>query len=135
MTDRAKRLGKLLGVHETLEALGEARRAGFLAEARRLRDEARSLAERVDDSQSLSTLFPALYHDRIRKCLGEAQDAEAAAGREADALARLRLRAENIRRARDAERASAERLQAERLVLDWVEARQAAASSAKQNGG
>lgn len=135
MTDRVKRLGKLLGVHETLEALGEARRAGFLAEARALREEARDLAERLDDAQSLSALFPALYHDRIQRCLAQAREAEEAAAREAEALARLRLRAKSIRRARDEEQAAAERQQAERLVLDWVEARQAAASSAKHNGG
>ncbi|HEV7253120.1 MAG TPA: hypothetical protein VGN97_08460 [Mesorhizobium sp.] len=135
MTDRAKRLEKLLGVHQTLEALGEARRAGLAAEARRRREEARHLAERLDDPQSLSTLFPALFHDRIQKCLAGAQDAEAAAAREAEMLARLRLRTENIRRARDEEQAGDERRKAERLVLDWVEARQAAASSAKHNGG
>lgn len=134
MTDRVKRLGKLLDVHATLESLGEARRAAHLAQARLAREEAQALAARFDDAQSLSALFPALYHARIQNALAAAQAAEAEAAREAEALGLLRLRAKGIGRLRDEAQAAAERARAEALMLDWVEARQALASSRGQTG-
>ena len=129
MRARARRFDKLLGLHATLEALGEARRAGHLAAAHAARQEAEALVRGFDDPQSLSALFPALYHARIGACLAQAEADEAAAIAQARKLAELRLRAGAIGRARDAAHAAAERGDAERLALDWVEGRQAAASS------
>ncbi len=65
MTTRQQRLKKLVAVQEQLKALHETRRATLLAEAHAAEAEAHALAQRFDEPNSLSGLFPDLYNRRI----------------------------------------------------------------------
>jgi len=121
MSARRNRLKKLVEVQEQLKALHEARRAGFLAEAAAAEAEAQALARRFDEADSLSALFPELYHRRIA---GELERRDASlenARREAGMLAAASARTNMVERAyRDASRRD-ERRRADRERLDLIE--------------
>ncbi|WP_265519458.1 hypothetical protein [Nitratireductor luteus] len=65
--DSRKRLARLVTLQERLKELHEARRAGHLREAAAAEEEMRELARRFDEPESLSSLFPELYHARIAR--------------------------------------------------------------------
>ena len=121
MSARRERLRKLVTVQEQLKALHEARRAGFLAEAAAAEAEAQALARRFDEADSLSALFPELYHRRIA---GELERRDASlenARREAGMVAAASARTNMVERAyRDASRHD-ERRRADRERLDLIE--------------
>ncbi len=121
MSARRNRLKKLVEVQEQLKALHEARRAGFLAEAAAAEAEAQALARRFDEADSLSALFPELYHRRIA---GELERRDASlenARREAGMVAAASARTNMVERAyRDASRHD-ERRRADRERLDLIE--------------
>lgn len=121
MSARRNRLKKLVEVQEQLKALHEARRAGFLAEAAAAEAEAQALARRFDEADSLSALFPELYHRRIA---GELERRDASlenARREAGMVAAASARTNMVERAyRDASRRD-ERRRADRERLDLIE--------------
>lgn len=95
MATRKDRLKKLVSVQEQLKALHEMRRAGFLADAASAESEAAELRERFDATDSLSALFPELYHRRIDQALiraaGSLNLASEEAGRVAAATARTKM--------------------------------------------
>jgi hypothetical protein len=108
-------------VQEQLKALHEARRAGFLAEAAAAEAEAVALAERFDDANSLSALFPDLYHRRIAGAAARRDASTESAVREAGLVATATARVNMVERAyRDASRHE-ERRRADRDRLDLIE--------------
>jgi hypothetical protein len=92
---RKERLKKLVSVQEQLKAFHEMRHAGFRAAASAAQREADALRERFDAADSMSVLFPEVYHRRIESALqGAASNltlAEAEAGKVATATARTNM--------------------------------------------
>ena len=64
MTDRVQRLKKLLVLQEQLKAMHEMRHAGFVAEAVAAKQEAAEIVDRFNAEDSMSAMFPELYHRR-----------------------------------------------------------------------
>lgn len=123
MDPRIKRLAKLVAVHGQLKTVHEGRRAGFLEAAHQAKAEAEALIRRFDEADSLSGLFPELYHARIEAAWTREAEQGLLAEAEARKLASLTLRERSIAEELGRLRAGAERAAAERAALDWVEAR------------
>jgi hypothetical protein len=120
MTDRAKRLRKLLTVQEKLKALHETRHAGYVAAAAAAHTDAEDLAERFDAEDSLAMSFPDVYNRHISSALSRERAnqrlAEAEAGRVAMATAHTNM----VERAwREVSRAD-ERSRTERDLLELL---------------
>lgn len=81
MTTRKDRLKKLVKVQEQLTALHETRHATFLAAANAAEAEARELIGHFDQDNSLSGLFPDLYHRRIAQAVVRQEKSLKAPGR------------------------------------------------------
>jgi len=121
MATRAARLAKLLEVQEQLKALHETRRAGFLAAAAAAEDEARRLAARFDEADSLSGLFPELYHRRIANALAERDRNVEQARHEAGLVAQATLRTNMVERSYRQTSREEERRQEDRQRLEIIE--------------
>lgn len=102
MPTRRQRLSKLVSVQEQLKAFHEARHAGLVAGAASAGQEARELAGRFDDPDSLASLFPEVYHAGIAAALHReaalTRKAESAADDVAVANARGNMVERNYRR-------------------------------------
>ncbi|MDN2567261.1 hypothetical protein N1F89_13615 [Aquibium sp. A9E412] len=120
MTTRGKRLKKLVEVQGKLKALHEARHAGHLADARRAEDEAQALAGRFQAEDSLSGLFPELYHRRIADAVDRGRRRREDAAAEADRLALASARTTVVERAYREAAASEERAAEDRERLEAV---------------
>jgi len=122
-TDRSKRLGKLLKLQDKLKALHETRHAHHVAAAVQAEAEASEIAARFDDPDSLSSMFPEVYHRRINAAVTRRDRSRDAAEQEA-----TRVNAANVRRGivEDAYREAirtAERTSGDRERLEIVERR------------
>lgn len=121
MSSRKDRLKKLVEVQEQLKALHEMRRAGFLAKAVAAEREAGEIAARFDAPDSLSTLFPEIYQQRIAAALVERDRNIEAARLETGSLATATARANMVERTyRDARREH-ERHRSDRERLELIE--------------
>ncbi|MCG7504697.1 hypothetical protein [Mesorhizobium retamae] len=121
MSTRKDRLKKLVEVQEQLKALHEMRRAGFLAKAVAAGQEAADIAARFDAPDSLSTLFPEIYQQRIAAALAERDRNLEAARLETGNLATATARTNMVERAyRDARREH-ERQRSDRERLELIE--------------
>jgi hypothetical protein len=108
-------------VQSQLKAMHETRHAGFLAEAAAAQNEAIEMATRFDAEDSLSGIFPEIYHQRIDKARTRQVEQEQLARDEAGKVATATARTNMVERAyRDARRWD-ERLTADRERLDMVE--------------
>jgi hypothetical protein len=118
VTTRVERLKKLLVLQEQLKALHELRHAGFVAEAVAAKKEAAEIVDRFNSDDSLSALFPEVYHRRIDSALmredANRKLASGEAGKVAMATARTNMVERNYREVRAAderERGDKERLE------------------------
>lgn len=118
MTTRVQRLKKLLVLQEQLKAMHELRHAGFVAGAVAAKADADELVDRFNAEDSLSGLFPDVYHRGIGKALSREQQnrrlAEGEANKVVTATARANMVERNWRDARNAddrERGDRERLE------------------------
>ena len=118
MTTRVERLKKLLVLQEQLKAMHELRHAGFVAEAVAAKNEAEELVDRFNSEESMSALFPEVYHRRIGSALSREETntrlATGEAAKVATATARTNMVERNYREARAAderERGDRERLE------------------------
>ena len=120
MTTRVQRLKKLLAVQEQMKALHETRHAGFLAEIAAAKADATEIVDRFNAEDSMSGLFPGIYHRRIAAAgLRETANRDMAAteaARIATATARTNMVERSFRQARDRE----ERDRADRERLDLI---------------
>lgn len=120
MASRAQRLGKLLEVQRQMKALHEMRHATHLADAIAAAREAEEVAKRFDESNSLSALFPEVYHRRISQALAREEASRALAEQEirniAIAFARLDVVEKDYRAALALERRMAEEREAVEMV-------------------
>jgi hypothetical protein len=99
LATRKERLKKLVSVQEQLKALHEMRRAGFLAEAASAESEAADLRRRFDAEDSLSALFPEIYHRRIDQAVMRAASSLNLAQEEAARVAAASARTKMVERA------------------------------------
>ena len=118
MTTRLQRLKKLLTLQEQLKAMHEIRHAGFVAEAVAAKQEAADIVDRFNAEDSMSALFPEVYHRRIGSALTREDTnrkyASSEAAKVATAAARTNLVERTYREARTAderERGDKERLE------------------------
>ena len=123
MRSRKERLSKLMDVQEQLKALHETRRAGHLASAAAAEAEASQLVTRFDEADSLSGLFPEIYHRRIAAALSRKDTELLLAQEEATRIAAATARTNMVERAwRDLSRKD-ERQQGDRDRLELIEQR------------
>ena len=118
---RKERLRKLVEVQEQLKALHETRRAGFLAAAVSADEDARRLAARFDEEESLAALFPELYHRRIASALAERDRNVELARHEAGLVAQATLRTNMVERSYRQSSREEERRQEDRQRLEIIE--------------
>ena len=118
MTTRVERLKKLLTLQEQLKAMHEIRHAGFVAEAVAAKQEAADIVDRFNAEDSMSALFPEVYHRRIGSALTREDTnrkyASSEAAKVATAAARTNMVERTYREARVAderERGDKERLE------------------------
>ena len=124
MSTRKDRLKKLVKVQEQLKALHETRHATFLAAAGAAEAEARELVGHFDQADSLSALFPDLYHRRIAQAVVRQEANLASARQEAGLIAAATARTNMVERAYKDVRNRDERERSDRERLDIIAQKQ-----------
>jgi hypothetical protein len=120
MSIRKDRLKKLVKVQEQLKALHETRHATFLAAASAAEAEARDLVGHFDQADTLSGLFPDLYHRRIASAVGRQEASLESARQEASLIAAATARTNMVERAYKDVRNRDERERSDRERLDII---------------
>ena len=104
--ERKRRLAKLVRLERRLKSVHETRHAGHLAAASRSAEDAAAISARIDAPDSLSGLFPELYHRHVEASLAAREKSLEQARREEKAIAAATIRATRVgERYRDAARA------------------------------
>ncbi|RWO68890.1 MAG: hypothetical protein EOS17_16440 [Mesorhizobium sp.] len=124
MSTRKDRLKKLVKVQEQLKALHETRHATFLAAASAAEAEAKELVGHFDQADSLSALFPDLYHRRIAQAVVRQEANLASARQEASLIAAATARTNMVERAYKDVRNRDERERSDRERLDLITQKQ-----------
>jgi len=119
--EHARRLAKLVKLQNQLKALHENRRAALLAKAGAAGREAEELAAKFDEADSLSALFPEIYHKRISDAVIVRDASLDAAGAEAERLTTATLRARIVEEAHRLASRHADRQSGERDLLDLLD--------------
>ncbi|MBZ9809843.1 hypothetical protein LB542_14810 [Mesorhizobium sp. BR1-1-9] len=120
MSTRKDRLKKLVKVQEQLKALHETRHATLLAAANAAEAEAKALVEHFDKDNSLSGLFPDLYHRRIAQAVVRQEANLESARQEAGLVASATARTNMVERAYKDVRNRDERERSDRERLDLI---------------
>ncbi|MBZ9853670.1 hypothetical protein LB566_07660 [Mesorhizobium sp. CA13] len=120
MSTRKDRLKKLVKVQEQLKALHETRHATLLAAANAAEAEAKELVEHFDKDNSLSGLFPDLYHRRIAQAVVRQEANLEGARQEAGLVASATARTNMVERAYKDVRNRDERERSDRERLDLI---------------
>ena len=120
MTTRVERLKKLLVLQDQLKAMHELRHAGFIAEAVAARNEAAELVDRFNSEESMSALFPEVYHRRIGSALSREDVNTKRATAEAANVATATARTNMVERSYREARAADEREQGDKERLEII---------------
>ena len=120
MTNRVKRLKKLLTLQEQLKAMHELRQAGFVAEALAAKKEAAEIVDRFNAEDSMSALFPEVYHRRIGSALSREEANMKLASGEAAKVATATARTNMVERTYREARAADEREQSNKERLEII---------------
>ena len=120
MTTRVERLKKLLVLQDQLKAMHELRHAGFVAEAVAARNEAAELVDRFNSEESMSALFPEVYHRRIGSALSREDVNTKRATAEAANVATATARTNMVERSYREARAADEREQGDKERLEII---------------
>lgn len=120
MTDRVKRLKKLLTLQEQLKAMHELRHAGFVAEALAAKEEAAEIVDRFNADDSLSALFPEVYHRRIGSALSREEANTKLAAGEAAKVAIATARTNMVERTYREAHAADERQRSDKERLEII---------------
>jgi hypothetical protein len=123
VNDRVRRLKKLLTLQEQLKAMHELRHAGFVAGAVAAKKDAEELADRFNAEDSLSGLFPDVYHRGIGSALSRERANMKAADDEAGKVATATARANMVERAYREAHAANERERGDRERLEIISQR------------
>jgi hypothetical protein len=117
---RLDRLKKLLAVQEKLKALHQTRHAGFVAEASAAKEDASDLVDRFNADDSLSGLFPEVYHRRIGSALAREEANRELARTEAARIATATVRTNMVERSYREVRQKDDREKGDRERLDMI---------------
>ena len=120
MTTRLQRLKKLLTLQEQLKAMHEIRHAGFVAEAVAAKQEAADIVDRFNAEDSMSALFPEVYHRRIGSALTREDTNRKYASSEAAKVATAAARTNMVERTYREARAADERERGDRERLEII---------------
>ena len=120
MTTRVERLKKLLTLQEQLKAMHELRHAGFVAEAVAAKNEAEELVDRFNSEESMSALFPEVYHRRIGSALSREDANRKLATGEAAKVATATARTNMVERSYREVRAADERERGDKERLEII---------------
>ena len=120
MTTRVERLKKLLTLQEQLKAMHELRHAGFVAEAVAAKNEAAELVDRFNSEESMSALFPEVYHRRIGSALSREDANRKLATGEAANVATATARTNMVERTYREVRAADERERGDKERLEII---------------
>ena len=120
MTTRVERLKKLLILQEQLKAMHELRHAGFIAEAVAAKNDAAELVDRFNAEESMSALFPEVYHRRIGSALSREDANRKLATGEAAKVATATARTNMVERTFREARAADERERGDKERLDII---------------
>ena len=120
MTDRLQRLKKLLVLQEQLKAMHEMRHAGFVAEAVAAKQEAAEIVDRFNAEDSLSALFPEVYHRRIGSALSREEAGKKLASGEAAKVAIATARTNMVERSYREARVADERERGDKERLEII---------------
>ena len=120
MTTRVERLKKLLTLQEQLKAMHELRHAGFIAEAVAAKNDAAELVDRFNAEESMSALFPEVYHRRIGSALSREDANRKLATGEAAKVATATARTNMVERTFREARAADERERGDKERLDII---------------
>ena len=120
MTTRVERLKKLLTLQEQLKAMHEMRHAGFVAEAVAAKQEAADIVDRFNAEDSMSALFPEVYHRRIGSALTREDTNRKLAGSEAAKVATAAARTNMVERTYREARVADERERGDKERLEII---------------
>jgi hypothetical protein len=121
MTTKEQRLKKLVHVQEQLKAFHEMRYASFRSQALAAESEAKALRERFDAADSMSALFPEVYHKRIEREIERKAQNLSLAEQEVAYVATATARTNMVERAyRDARREE-QRTRGDRERLEMIQ--------------
>ena len=120
MTTRVQRLKKLLVLQEQLKALHELRHAGFVAEAVAAKQEAADMVDRFNADETMSALFPEVYHRRIGQALSREDANRKLATGEAAKVATATARTNMVERTYREARSADERERGDRERLEMI---------------
>ena len=120
MTDRVKRLKKLLTLQEQLKAMHELRHAGFVAGAVAAKKDAAEIVDRFNAEDSLSALFPEVYHRSIGSALSREEANMKLATGEAAKVATATARSNMVERTYREARSADEREQGDKERLEII---------------
>jgi hypothetical protein len=118
---RKDRLKRVLDLQEKLKRLHETRHATHLSGAVAAEREAREIGERLDAEDSLSEVFPEIYHRRIANANRERMESLARARVEAERLATANARTDIVERNYRQARQDDERQRGEKDRLEHIE--------------
>ena len=120
MTTRLQRLKKLLTLQEQLKAMHEIRHAGFVAEAVAAKQEAADIVDRFNAEDSMSALFPEVYHRRIGSALTREDTNRKYASSEAAKVATAAARTNRVERTYREARVADERERGDKERLEII---------------
>ena len=120
MTDRLQRLKKLLVLQEQLKAMHEMRHAGFVAEAVAAKQEAAEIVDRFNAEDSMSAMFPELYHRRIGAAISREETNKKLASGEAAQVAAATARTNMVERSYREARVADERERGDKERLEII---------------
>jgi hypothetical protein len=121
MEERRRRLAKLVKLQGQVKAVHEARTARHRSAAIAAGEDARAIAERAEAEDSMSSLFPDLYHTHHLRARDRQRVEDAKADREAGLAAVAGLRGDVVSRAYREVAQEIERATAEKEILEFVE--------------
>ncbi|WEX08332.1 hypothetical protein [Chelativorans sp. AA-79] len=119
--DRRHRLAKLLILQQRIKGLHEARHAAGLKQAADAQEEAKTLMESLAAPDSVSSLFPGLWHERIGRAFARRDAHQEEARAEMEKVAAASARADIVKRAHRTAQQRHERNAEERAVLEIIE--------------
>jgi hypothetical protein len=121
MESRRQRLGKLVALQRRVKAVHETRNARHRQAAIAAEADAEAIASRFDAEDSLSSLFPDLYHSHTVRARERQAEELAKAAEHATMANRAGVRADIVRRAYIEAASEEERARAEREMLEFIE--------------
>jgi hypothetical protein len=122
---RKERLKKVLHLQEKLKQLHETRHAMHVSKASAAEKEAREISDRIGQEDSLSEIFPEIYHRRVANANRLRMESLARARAEAERASRANARSDIVERSYREALRDDDRQRQEKEQLEEIERRTA----------